>query len=165
MDGEHAFSTSLTLVLVNVAFPYNERDASAMDVALSVLRGMADKGNEYIQARLKLLMGLRASMGRQHVVPAATSIPMPTPMPMASADMTNLQARQASLVSFDALEQPSSNMPYPQNAFQPFQDISFNFDIDDKDGLWDEISGNLEIDMDTGWIETALRKDHDGSFS
>jgi hypothetical protein len=135
-----------------------------MDVALSVLRGMAEKGNEYIQARLKLLMGLRASMGRQHVVPAVAAIPMPAQMSVASADMTSLQARQAPLVPFETLEQPPNNISYPQNTFQPFQDISFNFDIDDKDGLWDEISGNLDIDMDTGWIETALRKDHDGSF-
>lgn len=135
-----------------------------MDIALSVLRGMAEKGNEYIQARLKLLMGLRASMGHQQVIPAAAALPMPPPLPMAAADTTTMQPQpqQAPAPPSDTLGQVPSIISYPQNPFQPFQDISFNFDVDDNDGLWDEISGNLDIDMDTGWIENALRKDHDG---
>lgn len=162
MDGEHAFSTSLTLVLVNVAFPYNERDASAMDIALSVLRGMAEKGNEYIQARLKLLTNLRASMGHQQVVAAAAAFPMPPP-PLMASNMTTMEPRHAPIPPFHESGAAPDNTPYPQNPFHPFQDISFNFDVDDKDVLWDEISGNLDIDMDTGWIESALRKDYDGS--
>ena len=65
MDGEHAFLAFLTLVMVNVAFPHNEKDAKAMDTALSVLMGMAEKGNEYIQARLSLLINLHATIGRR----------------------------------------------------------------------------------------------------
>lgn len=164
MDGEHAFSTSLTLVLVNVAFPYNERDASAMNTALSVLRGMAEKGNEYIQARLKLLMNLNASMGHQQAVSVGTTLPMP-PQPPMTSNMTTIQPRHPTIPSYDGPASAPHNISYLQNSFQPFQDISFNFDIDDKDVLWDEISGNLDIDMDTGWIESALRKDYDGTIS
>jgi len=161
MDGEHAFSTSLTLVLVNVAFPYNERDSSAMDTALSVLRGMAEKGNEYIQARLKLLMDLRASMGHQQVSAVGTALSMPLQPPVVS-NMTAIQ--HPTIQSYNGSAAVPHNIPYLQSPFHAFQDISFNFDIDDKDVLWDEISGNLDIDMDTGWIESALRKDYDGTI-
>lgn len=37
-------------------------------------------------------------------------------------------------------------------------DISFNFDINDDPGLWDEVLGQIDIDMDTDWIENTLRR-------
>jgi hypothetical protein len=47
----------------------------------------------------------------------------------------------------------------PENNFQPYQDISFNVDVEDDPKLWEAISGNIDIDMDTGWIQSALRKE------
>ena len=38
------------LVVVNIAFPYNKIDADAMQDSLQVLRGIAEKGNQYIRA-------------------------------------------------------------------------------------------------------------------
>ena len=37
-------------------------------------------------------------------------------------------------------------------------DISFNFDINDDPGLWDGVLGQIDIDMDTDWIENTLRR-------
>ncbi|KAK8253990.1 C6 transcription factor [Phyllosticta capitalensis] len=62
MDSEHLFSAAIVLVMINLAFPHNPRDVQAMDTALEVLRGMAEKGNSYIRARHELLTKLR-SMG------------------------------------------------------------------------------------------------------
>jgi|SRR5882757_4185567 len=154
MDGEHAFSASLTLVMVNVAFPYNERDARTMETALSVLRSMAEKGNEYIQARLTLLMNLRATIGRR----ASTNAPNRT----AAATMSNFQSPDTGRNVPTASQSVTAAMPLQDsplqlgNNFQPFQDVSLNFEIDDDPKLWEEISDNIDIDMDAGWIESAL---------
>ena len=157
MDGEHAFSASLTLVMVNVAFPHNERDAKAMETALSVLRGMAEKGNEYIQARLTLLMNLRATIGRRSprtgpqraVHTTVPEIPTDTAQPMSTPSV----APVAPMPLEDASLQLTSN-------FYPFQDVSLEFQIDNDDPtFWEEIYGNIDIDMETGWIENALRND------
>jgi proline utilization trans-activator len=153
MDGEHAFSASLTLVMVNVAFPYNERDASALETSLSILRGMAQKGNEYIQARLSLLLEVLATIGRQPYadVHDTTASAMPdqsfdTSIPLGgSAGQSHLHAEQN---------------------FQPFQDVSLDLNLDDDPTFWEELSGNIDIDMATGWMETALRGEahHHGDF-
>ncbi|KAJ9605007.1 Transcriptional activator [Cladophialophora chaetospira] len=157
MDGEHAFSASLTLVMVNVAFPYNKRDAKAMETALSVLRGMAEKGNEYIQARLSLLMNLRATIGRRS--------PMARPQ---QADMGMVPLAQAPETDdFDLPPNLSFTTPLPlqdtslelTSNFYPFQDVSLDFQIDDDPKFWEEIYGDIDIDMETGWIENALRNE------
>ena len=157
MDGEHAFSAALTLVMVNVSFPFNQRDAAAMETALSVLRGMAEKGNEYIQARLTLLANLRSAIGprasrnmygkTEHA--PIQNYPIPSqPLTINPAIIAN--AGPAQLTDF---------YPPLESSFQPLQEISFNFDGDDDAKLWEEISGNIDIDMDTGWIENALRNE------
>jgi hypothetical protein len=48
--------------MVNIAFPYKEVDASAMNTALSVLQIMAEKGNKYIRAYHTLLTKIRATI-------------------------------------------------------------------------------------------------------
>jgi proline utilization trans-activator len=153
MDGEHAFSAALTLVMVNVAFPYNERDASALETSLSILRGMAQKGNEYIQARLSLLLEVLATIGRQ---------------PYASMNDTTGLAMPNQ--SFDTRIPPGSfahqSQLQTERNFQPFQDVSLDLNLDNDPTFWEELSGNIDIDMATGWMETALRGEahHHGDF-
>lgn len=60
MDGEHVFSAAMILVMVYVAFPFDEANTRAMDAALLILETMAAKGNHHIAARRMLLIELRA---------------------------------------------------------------------------------------------------------
>jgi proline utilization trans-activator len=158
MDGEHAFSASLTLVMVNVAFPFNERDARAMETALSVLRGMAEKGNEYIQARLTLLMNLRATIGRKSPKTGPQQ-DMPEQLPEAAVLGTTGSIPPSFMqpTSPQTLQDTSLHLT---NNFYPFQDVSLDFQIGDDDpNFWEEIYGDVDIDMETGWIENALRNE------
>jgi len=65
MDGEHAFSAAIVLVMVCGAFP-RSRDARAvacsraMHAGLALLRGMGQRGNSHMGARYELLEHLRA---------------------------------------------------------------------------------------------------------
>ena len=38
------------------------------------------------------------------------------------------------------------------------QDIPFNLDVNDDSGLWEEVLGQIDIDMDRDWIEHTLRR-------
>ena len=58
MDGEHAFSAAIVLVMVCVAFPYELETARAMNDALSILENMANNCNHHIAARWQLLVQL-----------------------------------------------------------------------------------------------------------
>lgn len=60
MDGEHAFSAAIVLVMVCVALPLDVEIMASMDSALELLRGMAERGNKHIGARYLLLMQLRS---------------------------------------------------------------------------------------------------------
>ena len=64
MDGEHAFSAAIVLVMVCVAFPHNNDNDTAMDAALLVLERMACQGNPHIEVRHKLLVQLRSVIDR-----------------------------------------------------------------------------------------------------
>ena len=157
MDGEHAFSAALTLVMVNVAFPYNDQNAAAMETALSVLRNMGEKGNEYIQARYALLMRLRSTIGPgARTFASSSSIPLQATSHPSSATS---QPTSGPTVSGDTTISPGDFKLPAEGIPGPYQDISFNFDIDDDPTFWEEISGNIDIAMDTGWIESALGKD------
>lgn len=160
MDGEHAFACALTLIIVNVAFPYNERDAVAMRTVLAVLRSMGEKGNEYIQARYSLLLNLRTSLELQAMPYASTTSTVPFNTQYASSVSTN---NENDLQGFAAsMTQPSMTMP--NSSFQPLEEMSFNFDVEENSRLWEEISGNIDIDMDTGWIENAIRRDNNSAW-
>lgn len=155
MDGEHAFSASLTLVMVNVAFPYNERDARALETSLGVLQGMAEKGNEYIQARRSLLLDVLSTIGRRPYGDADAGMFAATPN-----DFTNFGAPQYNPVPAGfgpAPANPDQSSLQLETNFQPFRDVSLTFDINDDPKVWEEISGNIDIDMATGWMESALR--------
>lgn len=156
MDGEHAFSATLTLVMVNVAFPYNEKDATAMETALSVLRGMAAKGNEYIEARLSLLMNLRSSIGwRSRPHPAN----MATPALAANAQTLDMGLAYNTTLPSNVPWQTQGHAVQFDSSFQPLQDVSFNLDMEEDPKFWEELSGNLDLDVDmnAGWIENTLR--------
>ena len=121
MDGEHAFSAALVLVMVNIAFPYNSRDASSMDAALSVLHGMAEKGNDFIRARHSMLVKMKSSNTSQ--------APPPT-------ELTQIR-----------------------NDLPMFQEMPFEFDLDDDPNIWEAVFDNIGVDMDADWIENALRRE------
>ncbi|KAK1146201.1 Transcriptional activator [Aspergillus melleus] len=151
LDGEYVFSAALLLVMVNAAFPYNETNARSMGIALSLLRSMADRGNAYLASRHSLLIELQSAIGpnqgRRDDLAVGTpitpnSIPQPSPA-------TNIASEQAPVVS---TEWPS------QQDLPSMRDISFNFDINDDPGLWEEVLDQIDIDMDTDWIENTLKK-------
>ncbi|KAM7184250.1 fungal-specific transcription factor [Naviculisporaceae sp. PSN 640] len=61
MDGEHIFSATIVLVMMCVAFPTNPANTQAMNAGLTLLRGMAERGNSHMSARYELLAQIRSS--------------------------------------------------------------------------------------------------------
>ena len=157
MDGEHAFSAALILVMVNCALPRTEADAMAMRQALSVLQGMAEKGNEYLRARHALLINLLSVLGPYAQSHTFGQVASAFRMPEANNRLQ--QSAQAVPVSTNLFVEPIGEVPETTYELQGFQDTRFDFSMDDDPGLWDAISGCIDIDMDTGWIENALRKE------
>jgi proline utilization trans-activator len=153
MDGEHAFSAAIVLVMVNVAFPFDSRDRDAMELALDVLKGMADKGNGHIRARREYLINLRSmveeapksrptppvtsntgSPGPYSVDPFVTSGPSsfgPAGEEFINAPFTSLEATAA-------FSQPIFGLPTTEDA-----------------NLWEEVYGNIDVGMDFDWTEAA----------
>lgn len=60
MDGEHAFSATIVLVMVCGAFPTNHEAMKAMNAGLDLLRGMSLRGNSHMGARYELLAHLKS---------------------------------------------------------------------------------------------------------
>ena len=139
MDGEHAFSAALVLVMINVAFPFKAQDGAAMDSALELLREMAERGNNHIRARYLLLMDLRSVIGQ---------IPLHQLPPLASAAGTG---------SFEISATEGNFTTPPQNfdTITDFTSASFDFITTEDVRLWEEVSGNIGIGMDIDWIEAA----------
>lgn len=88
MDGEHAVSATLVLVMVCVAFPFDLDNALAMDTALSILETMASKGNHHIAARRRMLLQLSSGLDR----------PAPRPIEVDLPAMNGAHTSQASLL-------------------------------------------------------------------
>ncbi|KOS39108.1 hypothetical protein ACN38_g10071 [Penicillium nordicum] len=164
LDGEYIFSAALLLVMVNAAFPSNETSARAMETALNLLRGMADRGNTYLDSRHSLLLELRAAIG-------------PRPAEEKDTDTTSsLIAGQKAPVTpmtenggnpSDDIPDPSAelaasqvlNYNWPQQPdFPSFRDIAFQFDLNDDPALWEGALDQIDIDMDTDWIENTLKR-------
>lgn len=164
LDGEYIFSAALLLVMVNAAFPSNETSARAMETALNLLRGMADRGNTYLDSRHSLLLELRAAIG-------------PRPAEEKDTDTTgSLIAGQKTPVTpmtenggnpSDDIPDPSAelaasqvlNYNWPQQPdFPSFRDIAFQFDLNDDPALWEGALDQIDIDMDTDWIENTLKR-------
>ena len=130
-----------------------------MKTVLAVLRSMAEKGNEYIQARYTLLLNLRTSLELQAMSYASTtstvSYNTQFPSPTSTTNEHDLQIFAGSMTQPSVMMQTSS--------FQPLEEMSFNFDVEENSRIWEEISGNIDIDMDTGWIENAIRRDNNST--
>ncbi|KAF3051000.1 Transcriptional activator [Didymella keratinophila] len=60
MDGEHAFSATIVLVVVCGAFPTDYGTSKAMNAGLDLLRGMSQRGNSHMGARYELLAHLKS---------------------------------------------------------------------------------------------------------
>ena len=135
MDGEHAFSAALVLVMINVAFPYDARSAAAMEASLDVLRGMAERGNSHMRARYLLLMDLRSVIGSLPA-PGASFVPYEQDLVGGFGDSTNIPE------------------DYIASQLEPFDPAAVDLDLNDM-MFWDEVSGNIGISMDIDLIETA----------
>ncbi|KAH8885467.1 hypothetical protein GQ53DRAFT_810159 [Thozetella sp. PMI_491] len=135
IDGEQAFSAALLLVMVNIAFPYHEMNASAMDTALQVLQSMAEKGNKYIRACHTLLTKIRATI--KPVAPEGADegvrdTGIPSQLNWMAGDR---QEPQQSPFSIDAAEDPS---------------------------VWAEVMDSIGIDMDRQWIGSMAMMREEG---
>ena len=60
MDGEHAFSATIVLVMVCGAFSTNMDTIRAMNAGLDLLRDMSQRGNSHMGARYELLAHLKS---------------------------------------------------------------------------------------------------------
>ncbi|GES59638.1 C6 transcription factor [Aspergillus terreus] len=152
LDGEYAFSAALLLVMVNAVFPHNDANARTMEMALNLLRSMADRGNTYLGARHALLLELQSAIGPSSSRKSGNTMDVPvTPSSMVqqSTPVTNTFEEPAPVLS--------TEWPLPQD-LPSMRDMTLNFDINDDPGLWEEVLGQIDIDMDTDWIENTLRR-------
>ncbi|KNG89755.1 C6 transcription factor [Aspergillus nomiae NRRL 13137] len=150
LDGEYIFSAALLLVMVNAAFPHNETNARAMETALNLLRGMADRGNTYLGSRHSLLLELQSAIGPNRTRREEAMLELPV-----TPNSTQRPTPSTNVVD----EHPPALSPWPlQQDLPTMRDINFNFDINDDPGLWEEVLHQIDIDMDTDWIENTLRK-------
>lgn len=142
--------------MVNAAFPHNETNARTMETALNLLRSMADRGNTYLGSRHSLLLELRAAIGPKPIIndpericppPNVPATPLSDPMASPSAPET-------------VPNQPVLPSTWPQQVsdLPSFQDISFQFDLNDDPALWEGALDQIDIDMDTDWIESTLKR-------
>lgn len=150
IDGEQAFSAALLLVMVNIAFPYREMNASAMETALQVLQSMAEKGNKYIRACHALLTKISANKK-----PA----PAPAPAPAQAGAGCSAAAPGPWMVAGQdgsALGQPSAP---PQQEQQQQQQMTFGLETGDDPSVWADVIDSIGIDMDRQWIGMALMRE------
>lgn len=142
--------------MVNAAFPHNETNMRAMETALNLLRSMADRGNTYLGSRHSLLLELHAAIGPSPTTSDTDQTSPPSNVPVASAG-----DQIASLPGPEAiLNPPALPGTWPQQAadLPSFQDISFQFDLNDDPALWEGALDQIDIDMDTDWIESTLKR-------
>ncbi|KAJ5135915.1 hypothetical protein N7448_004469 [Penicillium atrosanguineum] len=155
LDGEYVFSAALLLVMVNAVFPHNETNSRAMETALNLLRSMADRGNTYLGSRHSLLLELRAA-----IEPKAVTGDMERTMTALNVPATPRSNHPAS-PAIDDTTPPTQELPEHWQAsldLPSFQDISFQFDLNDDPALWEGALDQIDIDMDTDWIESTLKR-------
>ncbi|CAG8029852.1 unnamed protein product [Penicillium olsonii] len=161
LDGEYVFSAALLLVMVNAAFPHNETSARAMETALNLLRGMADRGNMYLGSRHTLLLELKAVLGSRPNCTTDTVLASPAalklPVTPATEDGTSLSERPDPDVQLSSCQTLPND--WSQGSDLPsFQDIAFQFNVNDDPALWEGALDQIDIDMDTDWIENLLKR-------
>jgi proline utilization trans-activator len=139
IDGEQAFSAALLLVMVNLAFPYGEMNAAAMDTALQVLQRMAERGNRYVRACHTLLTKIRATKR------------LPEPSGQGDSEQQAL-----AVVPSEIQLQPQ---PHQQQREQP-QQLQLTYEgASDDPSVWADVMDSIGIDMDRQWIGMALMRE------
>lgn len=151
IDGEQAFSAALLLVMVNIAFPYREMNAAAMDTALQVLQSMAERGNKYIRACHALLNKISASKKAVTVPLGETNANLRTGMTEAS-HQTSTQGSWTMNGSADQEQQSAQQQR--QNDQMPF-----NIEGTNDPSVWADVIDSIGIDMDRQWIGMALMRE------
>lgn len=151
MDGEHAFSAAIVLVMVCVAFPCTAEDMSAMDASLNLLRSMAERGNRHIEARYKLLIHLRSlATGPSTDTAVETTVASEQVNTGGSAPAATATAAAAAAV----LPPPALLMDDYALEEMLVQDINAG-----DFGLWEEGYTNPDINVDeydlTQWTQAA----------
>lgn len=139
--------------MVNAAFPYSATNSRSMDMALNILRGMADRGNAYLGSRHSLLLELQSVISPEARKEEAAATGLITP--------SNSNSQPQSLASAGTGGAAAVGTPADwsgQHDLPSIEDISFNIDGNEDTGLWDQVLGQIDIDMDTDWIETTLRR-------
>lgn len=113
MDGEHAFSAAIVLVMVCGAFPVDAETTTAMNAGLDLLRGMAQRGNSHVGARYELLAHLKTIL-MPELDTTDTTISSQTTDPYSTPPLETLQYgnnfQQARFVDTDASVQHQSVM-------------------------------------------------------
>ncbi|KAJ5871158.1 uncharacterized protein N7529_003511 [Penicillium soppii] len=160
LDGEYIFSAALLLVMVNAAFPPNETSARAMETALSLLRGMADRGNIYLGSRHSLLLELRAAIGSKPVgihdnAPASPGSPK---LPATPATENGVNIPELPDVDIQLSNSQGLSNDWQQTDIPSFRDIAFQFDLNDDPALWEGALDQIDMNMDTDWIENTLKR-------
>ncbi|KGO74194.1 Transcription factor, fungi [Penicillium italicum] len=164
LDGEYIFSAALLLVMVNAAFPPNETSTRAMETALNLLRGMADRGNTYLDSRHSLLLELRAAIRprptEEKETDATSFLAAGQKGPV--TPMTEHGVNPSTVLPDSSIELAASQVltyNWPQQPDIPsFRDIAFQFDLNDDPALWEGALDQIDIDMDTDWIENTLKR-------
>lgn len=154
MDGEHAFSAALVLVMANVAFPYNDQDQRSMEQALSVLKGMANKGNEYIQARHALLLNLRTTLGRKTM----SGLP---------ADAHRYEASSEIVAEGTNVGNADNIQGYTQTSYTSRQLQGFPFDLsmEDTEALFNSFGEDTQREINQELIEGFLEPENSINFN
>ena len=178
MDGEHIFSATIVLVMVCAAMPANAATATAMNIGLSLLRSMGERGNSHMGARYRLLANLHAGVTPTSAPPLAPSAPTLAAHPSASPDSEAAPHEampQAAMLEMSADFNAgggdgggvSEALPFPavnnSTLDEPFYDESTSTGMDF--GLWEEgfAYPTMDLDLDLAQRTGAGGAAHDGS--
>ena len=85
--------------------------------------------------------------------PAGLKLPV-TPATEDGATVTERSAPDVQLSSCSAIPNDWSQEP----DLPSFQDIAFQFNVNDDPALWEGALDQIDIDMDTDWIENLLKR-------
>jgi proline utilization trans-activator len=151
MDGEHLFSAAIILVMVNIAFPQNARDRAAMELALDVMNGMAEKGNSYIKSLHRLLMNLSPPTEKDS---SQVYIEGPSePAVVQSPHDESEQPPQPAFISQNDLL-AGGYLDLNQSIFQPDETGLIAGMASDADArIWEEGYGIFDVNMDFDWTQ------------
>lgn len=137
--------------MASAALPDLFTDTATIDLGLSVLRGMADRGNEFMQMRHDILLSLRRSLdGDTFRMQTGTSD-------------DNLQENHdmQGIHETSSLDNPQlrSNTDHVGHGVSPYEfmlgpDISFQFDLGENTGLWNDALTGISFNMETDWLNT-----------